>query len=222
MDKLGITIDGVPFNHMIYHFVLTYSNWETGSVCFSESFESLSQGLQSALWELGGTPHYHRTDRLGTAVNKEKHPEEFTRRYQELVDYYGLTPCKTNPYSPNENGDVEQRNYRFKKAVEQALLLRCHRDFKNREEYELFLSRLFGQLNAGRKDRLAEELEVLHRLPKCRIDSCKKLDLKVGPSSTIRVNHNVYSVNSRFIRETGPFHPMHSACSGAADRQKGA
>ena len=56
MGKLGITIGGAPFDHLIYHFVLTYSNWETGTVCFSESFESLSQGLQNALWELGGVP----------------------------------------------------------------------------------------------------------------------------------------------------------------------
>ncbi len=201
MDKLGVTIGGVPFDHMIYHFVLTYSNWETGSICFSESFESLSHGLQNALWNLGGVPHRHRTDRLATAVNKETHPEEFTRRYQDLMDHYGLTPCKTNPYSPNENGDVEQRNYRFKKAVDQALLLRNNRNFRDREEYERFLSKLFGQLNAGRKDRRAKELEVLHRLPKTRIDSCKKLDLKVGPGCTIRVNHNVYSVNSRLIGE---------------------
>jgi len=124
MTKLGVTINGVPFDHMIYHFVLTYSNWETGTVCFSESFESLSQGVQNALWELGGVPKKHRTDCLTTAVNKADHPEEFTRRYQDLVDHYGIIPSKTNPNSPHENGDVEQRNYRFKKAVEQALFLR--------------------------------------------------------------------------------------------------
>ena len=202
MGQLGITIDSVPFDHLVYHFVLTYSNWETGTVCFSESFESLSQGLQNALWKLGGVPQEHRTDCLTTAVNKASHPEVFTRRYQDLVEHYGLTPCKTNPSSPNENGDVEQRNYRFKKAVEQALLLRGHRNFNDREEYERFLDNLFTQLNAGRKKRLTEELALLRRLPKYRIDSCKKLDLKVGPSSTIRVNHNVYSVDSRVIGET--------------------
>src|ERR1022692_4408691 len=44
--ELGVTINGIPFTHMIYHFVLTYSNWETGTICFSESLESLSEGMQ--------------------------------------------------------------------------------------------------------------------------------------------------------------------------------
>ncbi len=202
MNKLGITINGIPFDHMIYHFVLTYSNWETGTVCFSESFESLSQGLKNALWELGGVPQKHRTDCLTTAVNKATHPDEFTFRYQDLVDHYGLTPCRTNPNSPNENGDVEQRNYRFKKAVDQSLLLRGSRDFYDRQEYEYFLNKLFSQLNAGRKKRFTEDLAVLCRLPKRRIDSFKKKGITVGPSSTIRINHNVYSVDSRLIGES--------------------
>jgi len=32
MNKLGVTIQGEPFNHLIYHFVLPYSNWETGTI----------------------------------------------------------------------------------------------------------------------------------------------------------------------------------------------
>ena len=41
-----------------------YSNWESITICFSESFESLSEGLQNAVWELGGVPQRHRTDRM--------------------------------------------------------------------------------------------------------------------------------------------------------------
>ena len=63
MSSLGVTIAGELFSHVMYHVVLTYSNWETGSICFSESFESLSAGLQNALWELGGVPSTHRSDR---------------------------------------------------------------------------------------------------------------------------------------------------------------
>ncbi len=201
MDKLGITINGSSFDHLVYHFVLTYSNWETGSVCFSESFESLSQGLQNALWQLGGVPQMHRTDCLSTAVHKTDHPEQFTRRYQDLLDHYKITGCKTNPASPHENGDVEQSHYRFKKAVEQALLLRGSRDFADRRQYDLFLTKLFKQLNAGRSDRFLQEQEQLRRLPQQRIETCKKTTTKVGPGSTININHNTYSVDSRLVGE---------------------
>ncbi len=201
MNKLDITIGGRLFNHMIYHFVLTYSNWETGTICFSESFESLSEGMQNALWELGGVPKMHRTDCLTTAVQKTTHPDDFTLRYQDLLDHYKLDGQKTNPNSPHENGDVEQRHHRFKRAVDQSLLLRCSRDFTDRQEYEQFLHKLFKQLNAGRRQRFSQEQAVLRRLPKRRIDAFKKSAMTVGPSSTIRVNHNVYSVDSRLIGE---------------------
>jgi len=201
MSSLDVTIHGQRFDHLIYHFVLTYSNWETGTICFSESFESLSEGLQNALWEMGGVPKMHQTDRLSAAVKKPGNPEEFTQRYKALLSHYGLQGHKTQPASPNENGDVEQRHYRLKKALEQSLMLRGSRDFSSREEYAGFLGRLFSQLNAGRRDRFKEELEVLRRLPPRRLDSCKRLKVRVGPSSTIRVNHNVYSVHSRLIRE---------------------
>jgi hypothetical protein len=201
MDNLGVIIAGKPFDHLIYHFVLTYSNWETGTICYSESFESLSQGLQNALWTLGGVPQMHRTDCLTTAVQKTDHPEQFTRRYQELLDHYGIKGSKTNPNSPHENGDVEQRHHRFKRAVEQALLLRGSRNFSDLCEYERFLAKLFKQLNAGRRQRYEQEQMQLHRLPERQIEACKRLTVKVGPSSTIRVNHNIYSVDSRLIGE---------------------
>jgi len=201
MNKLGITIGGQEFKHLVYHFVLTYSNWETGTVCFSESYESLSEGFQNALWELGGVPIKHRTDRLSAAVHKECNPEEFTQRYRELLSHYDLKGEETQAAHAHENGDIEQRHHRFKNAVEQALLLRGRRDFGNREEYEEFLQKLFKQLNAGRNERLTEELKLLRRLPERRLDDCKKEKVKVGPSSTIRVRHNTYSVYSRLIGE---------------------
>ncbi len=202
MGKLEVTIQGQFFDHLLYHFVLPYSNWETGIICFSESFESLSEGLQSALWQLGGVPKAHRTDRLSTAVHKADSPEEFTQRYRALLKHYDLSAEATHAESPHENGDAEQRHHRFKRALEQALLLRGNRDFASREEYAAFLKKLFGQLNAGRRERFKDELEVLKPLPARRLEACKRLRVKVGPSSTVRVLHNVYSVDSRLIGET--------------------
>jgi hypothetical protein len=124
MQDLGVTIGKQPFDHLLYHFILTRSNWETGSICFSESFESLSDGLQRALWKLGGVPEYHQTDCLSTAVNKDGNPEEFTKRYTALTDHYRLKPKRINPGKGHENGDVEQSHFRFKNAVDQELMLR--------------------------------------------------------------------------------------------------
>ena len=49
MNALRVTIAGQPFDHILYHFTLTYSNGETVSVCFSESFEALKRETQPAL-----------------------------------------------------------------------------------------------------------------------------------------------------------------------------
>ena len=201
MSKLEITIAGSRFDHLIYHLVLPYSNWETGTICFSESFESLSEGLQNALWELGGVPERHQTDRLTSAVHKMTHPEEFTARYSALLRHYRLDGKSTNKNSPHENGDVEQRHHRLKRTVEQALLLRGSRDFSSRKEYDGFLRMLFARMNRGRRTRFDEELKVLHSLPARRLESCKQERMRVGPSSTIRVNHNTYSVDSRMLGE---------------------
>jgi len=51
MTDLAVTIQNQTFPHLLCHFVLTYSNWETGTVCFSESFESLCEGFQNTIWE---------------------------------------------------------------------------------------------------------------------------------------------------------------------------
>lgn len=201
LSKLEVTIQGERFQHLLYHFVLPYSNWETGTICFSESFESLSEGLQNALFELGGVPEGHRTDRLSAAVQKPDHPEEFTRRYQALLDHYGLQGEKIQTGRPHENGDVEQRHHRIKEALDQSLMLRGSRDFECREAYEAFVRSTFDQVNRGRVDRLSEELDRLKRLPDRRQGAMKKLSLRVTPSSTIRVQHNVYSVHSRLIGE---------------------
>ena len=201
MNELGVTIQQQRFDHLVYHFVLTYSNWETATICFSESFESLSEGLQNALWKLGAVPERHRTDRMSLAVNNASDQKEFTQRYEGLMAHCGMTPEKIQANHGNENGDVEQRHHRFKQAVDQALMLRGSRDFASRIDYDLFLKRLLDQLNAGRRERLAEELPKLRALPARRLEACKRQPARVDSGSLIHVERNVYSVPSRLIGE---------------------
>jgi hypothetical protein len=201
MNELGITIGGQSFPHMVYHFVLTYSNWEDVTLCFSESFESLSEGLQNALWRLGGVPLEHRTDRLSTAVNNMTEEKEFTGRYQALLRHYRMEGQKIQAGKANENGDIEQRHYRLKRAVEQALLLRGSRDFASITDYKRFLRVLLEQLNAGRRQALKVEMQYLRGLPDGRLASVKRVKAVVDSGSMINVDRNVYSVHSRLIGE---------------------
>jgi hypothetical protein len=199
---LGVTINGSPFEHLIYHFVLTYSNWETGTICFSESLESLSEGLQNALWELGGVPAVHRTDRLTAAVQPGlEGPQAFKRRYEALLRHYGLQGQAIQAGKGNENGDAEQSHHQFKTALDQALMLRGSRDFPSRDGYAAFLRQQFDRQNAGRAARLAQERPLLRPLPAHRLEACKRIKARVERGSTVRVEGNVYSVASRLIGE---------------------
>ena len=202
MGSLGVTINGEPFDHLVYHFVLTYSNWETGTICFSECFESLGEGFQNAFWKLGGVTRSHRTDSLSAAVHKECNAEEFTSRYRALLNHYKVKGEKTNPGKAHENGDAEKSHHIFKKAVDQALMLRGNRNFESRDAYAEFIEKIFSQLNSGRRERFLEECNHLRSLPAMRIDDFKVEKVSVRKSSTISVGHNIYSVTSRLIGES--------------------
>jgi hypothetical protein len=137
---------------------------------------------------------------LAKDVDQQRGPA-FTRRYQALLEHYGLTGQKIQAGKANENGDVEQRHHRFKQALDQALMLRGSRDFASRGKYEMFMGELIDPLNAGRRQRLAEELAVLRSLPDHRYESCQRFDARVDSGSLIHVDRNAYSVTSRLIRE---------------------
>jgi hypothetical protein len=201
MGDLGITLAGQPFDHMVYHFILTSSNWETGTVCFSEGFESLSRGLQDALWELGGVPQIHRTDRLTAAVNNLGDRELFQQRYRALLAHYGLRAQAINARKAHENGDAEQSHYRLRDTIDQALMLRGSRDFDDRAAYERFLREFFARRNSGRAERFAAERPRLSDLPARRVDAWHRRRVRVTQGSTIRILGNTYSVPSQLVGE---------------------
>ena len=57
------------------------------------------------------------------------------------------------------------------------------------------------QLNAGRRELLAIEMQQLRALPDQRLDSVKRLKVRVDSGSLVYVDRNAYSVNSRLIGE---------------------
>lgn len=201
MNDLEITIGGEPFDHLVYHFVLTHSGWETGMVCFSESFETLIAGFQRAVGELGRVPHKHRTDNLSAATHDLKDGDRaFNERYLGAMAHYGVEADRNTPGRAHENGSVEQAHHRFKRAVEQALLMRGTREFADRAGYEAFLREIFDARNK-RRTSLGDDLREMRELPPLRIEDFRREQVKVSRFSTIRVAHNTYSVSSRLIGE---------------------
>jgi transcriptional regulator with XRE-family HTH domain len=201
MSDLAVTLAGQPFPHLLYHLVLTYSNQEAIQICFSESFESLAEGVEACLWQLGGVPEEHRTDNLSAAVHQldADGRKDFTARYTGLMAHYGMRPTTNQAGVAHENGDVEQAHARFKRAVDQALRLRGSRAFPSRDAYWRFLLTLVRQRNQTRQARWADERAVLRPLPATPLQPCRELRLTVTSSSTITVLRNTYSVPSRLI-----------------------
>jgi transposase len=201
MNELGITIGGEAFEHLLYHFVLPYSRWETGMVCFSESYESLIAGFQRAVGELGRVPRRHRTDNLSAATHDLKDGRRaFNERYLGAMAHYGVEADRNTPGRAHENGSVEQAHHRFKRAVEQALLLRGSRDFAERADYEAFLLEIFTGRNK-RRALLGDDLRGMNELPPMRIEDFRRERVRVTRFSTIRAAENTYSVSSRLIGE---------------------
>ncbi|NJO82640.1 MAG: hypothetical protein HC828_07310 [Blastochloris sp.] len=64
----GACRDARSFPHLLFHFVLPYSNVEVVSLCFTESFAPLAEGREFGLWQVGGVPEHHRTANLSAAV----------------------------------------------------------------------------------------------------------------------------------------------------------
>jgi hypothetical protein len=201
MGELGITIGGVPFPHLLYHLVFVYSNVEALTLCLSETFEALAEGLESCLWHLGGVPRQHRTDHLSAAIRAEEATSrgQATERYAALLAHYGLAPSTNNAGEAHENGDIEQAHHRFKQAVDQALRVRGSREFPTRAVYQRFLQDLVRQRNLTRQARWAEEQAVLRPLPVAPLGLCRELRVRVSRFSTIQVLRNTDSVPARLI-----------------------
>ena len=170
-DELGVTLAGQAFAHRLYHFRLAYSGWEHVRVTLGgESFSAVAEGLQDALWKLGGVPREHRTDSLSAAFkNLDRDAQlDFTKRYDELCRHYGMEATRNNPGVANENGSIEAANGHIKIRLDQALLQRGNRDFDDLEAYRRFVALVCDRHNARRRALVAIEREKLGALPKRR------------------------------------------------------
>jgi len=200
-EELGVTIAGQPFPHLLFEFVLSFSKWLWACVAFAETFEALVGGVQGALWDLGGVPLVLRSDNLSAATHELKLTggRALTVRFRGVLDHYDLRSTRIQPGESHENGVVEQRHYRTKSALAQALLLRGSADFATEADYRAFVARIVAKENRDVGAALDEEKKHLRALPSSAVPGYTIVPSKVRKWSTIRVSKKTYSVPSRLI-----------------------
>jgi transposase InsO family protein len=198
----GITIGGHPLAHRFYHFRLAFSGFEHAHVVLGgESFVALAEGLQNALWALGGVPKEHRSDSLSAAFRNltTDAQQDLTQRYQGLMRHYGMEPSRNNAGIAHENGSIESAHGHLKQALEDALLLRGTRDFADLDAYRAFVDGLVGRRNANNARRIALERTSLSPLPKGRTADFEEKVIPVTSSGGFILRRVFYTVPSRLI-----------------------
>ena len=202
MADLAVTIAGVYLDHRLYHFRLAYSGFSHAHVVLGgECFVALAEGLQNALWALGGAPWEHRTDSLSAAFKNldRKAQDDLTRRYDDLCRHYGMTPSRNNPGVAHENGSIEGPHGHLKHALRDALLLRGSRDFETVAAYRAFVDELVSRRNTRHQARIDVERGVLRPLPRLRTQDFEEMLVRVTSSGGFTLRKVFYTVPSRLI-----------------------
>jgi len=202
MGDLAITVAGAPLGHRLYHFRLVYSGFEHAHVVLGgESYVALAEGLQNALWALGGAPQEHRSDSLSAAFRNLDLDarEDLTRRYDALCAHYGMEPTRNNPGIAHENGSVESAHGHLKKTVADAVLLRGSHDFVDLAAYRRFIDEVTGRHNAKVGPRIDMERAALRALPARRTLDFEEAIVTVTSSSGFVLRKVFYSAPSRLI-----------------------
>jgi transposase InsO family protein len=202
LGGLAITIAGEPFAHRLYHFRLAFSGFAHAHVVLGgESFVALAEGLQDALWALGGVPEQHRSDSLSAAFRNldREAQDDLTRRYEELCAHYDMTPSRNNPGVAHENGAIESAHGHLKKMLGDELLLRGSRDFADLAAYRCFVDEVVGRRNARNRKRIEIERATLKPLPERRTTDYEEARVLVTSSGGFILRRVFYSVPSRLI-----------------------
>ena len=139
---------------------MSHSGWRYAEVVAGETFLALKQGLQNALWKLGGAPLVIRSDNTSALTHeiKRSRGRALNDSYAELLDHYGLRSTLINSGESHENGVAEQAHYRLKDALDQALMLRGSRDFDSIDAYTGFVGKVVDRRNRLVKEKLEQEL----------------------------------------------------------------
>lgn len=202
MGAAGVTVLGQPLPHLLYHFRLPWSGFEHAHVILGgESFVALAEGLQNALWSVGGAPAFHRSDSLSAAFRNldAEARTDLTKRYDGLCAHYRMTPTRNNKGVAHENGSIESAHGHLKNAIRDALLMRGSADFEDLGAYRAFIDEIVGRHNAARGKRIEAERAYLQELPERRTTDYEEVIVTVTSAGGFTLRKVFYTVPSRLI-----------------------
>jgi len=170
--ELGVTIRGVLLEHLLFEFVMSFSGWTWVCLAFGETYEALVFGIQGALAALGGAPQVLRSDNLSAATHELRRTggRALVPRFKAVLDHYGMSSTRIQPSESHENGVVEQRHRRTKRALAEALVIRGSTEFDTIEEYTALVVDIIDRRNRKFTDATVLDRAALRPLgiPSCR------------------------------------------------------
>jgi hypothetical protein len=196
----GVSASASPASRSaIYSLLLAgLSGWQyVKALCGGVSFTTLTEGLQEALWQLGGVPKEHRTDRLSPANRNLATEEGEAKGCKAFCQHYRMEPTRNNAGIAHENASVEASHGHLKRTLDEALTLRGSRDFTDLAGYQAFFLR--DNRAQERGEAVAIDLAAMGPPPSHRTTDFSVYTVSVTRSGTISVRDVLYTVPSRLV-----------------------
>ena len=172
MSDLAVTIAGTPLDHRLYHFRLACSGFEHAHVVLGgESYVALAEGLQNALWALGGVPLEHRSDSLSAAF---RNLDRDARRRPDPPLRRAVRPLRHGADAQQHRRRPRERLHREpawpseERPRGRPAAARQPRLRRPRRAYRRFVDELVGRRNARQGKRIDLERAALKALPERR------------------------------------------------------
>ena len=203
MADLAVTVAGQPLDHRLYHFRLAYSGFEHAHVVLGgESYVALAEGLQNALWALGGAPREHRSDSLSAAFRnlgsrRPRGPDPALRCPVRPLRH-GAEP-QQSPASPTRTAPSRACMATSRRRSRMPCCCAARATSPILSAYRRFVDEVVGRRNARATPRIEVERAALQELPDRRTADYEEAIVTVTSTSGFVLRKVFYSVPSRLI-----------------------
>ena len=163
---------GALLEHLLFEFVLSFSGWHVG-------VPRVRRDLRGARLRDPRRARGARRRAAGAALRQSLGSDARATPHrrasadssvQAVLDHYGMSSTRIQPGESHENGVVEQRHRRTKRALAEALVIRGSKDFDAVEEYTALVVDIVDRRNRGSPTRRPS---IARRFGRCPPRRCR-------------------------------------------------